>query len=84
MVHKELSYAEANAPYSRGIMTAVSPVVKPISLMRLAPGSVVTIQDVSWEEFESQMIPVTIEQAWQVGSVQALEEFENEINSTYF
>jgi hypothetical protein len=52
--------------------------------MRLAPGSVVTIQDVSWEEFESQMIPVTIEQAWQVGSVQALEEFENEINSTYF
>ncbi|OUL24257.1 hypothetical protein BV372_28920 [Nostoc sp. T09] len=34
-------------------MTAVSPVVKPVSLMRLAPGSVVTIQDVSWEEFES-------------------------------
>ncbi|MDZ8054875.1 MAG: Uma2 family endonuclease [Aulosira sp. ZfuVER01] len=34
-------------------MTAVSPVVKPVSLMRLAPGSVVTIEDVSWEEFES-------------------------------
>ncbi|BAY11144.1 Uma2 family endonuclease [Calothrix sp. NIES-2098] len=34
-------------------MTAVSPVVKPVSLMRLAPGSVVTIDDVSWEEFES-------------------------------
>ncbi|MBD2203638.1 Uma2 family endonuclease [Calothrix sp. FACHB-1219] len=34
-------------------MTAVSPVVKPVSLMRLAPGSVVTIDDVTWEEFES-------------------------------
>jgi Uma2 family endonuclease len=34
-------------------MNAVSPVVKPVSLMRLAPGSVVTIEDVSWEEFES-------------------------------
>ncbi|BAY20702.1 hypothetical protein NIES2100_04450 [Calothrix sp. NIES-2100] len=34
-------------------MTAVSPVVKPVSLLRLAPGSVVTIEDVSWEEFES-------------------------------
>lgn len=34
-------------------MTAVSPVVKPVSMMRLAPGSVVTIEDVSWEEFES-------------------------------
>jgi Uma2 family endonuclease len=34
-------------------MTAVSPVVKPISQMRLAPGSTVTIEDVSWEEFEA-------------------------------
>ncbi|WP_414527880.1 Uma2 family endonuclease [Nodularia chucula] len=34
-------------------MTAVSPVVKPVSQLRLAPGSTVTIQDVSWEEFES-------------------------------
>jgi Uma2 family endonuclease len=34
-------------------MTAVSPVVKPVSQMRLAPGSTVSIQDVSWEEFES-------------------------------
>jgi Uma2 family endonuclease len=48
-----ISYAEANAPYSLEIMTAVSPVVKPVSLMRLAPGSVVTIEDVSWKEFES-------------------------------
>ncbi|QLE44208.1 Uma2 family endonuclease [Nostoc sp. C052] len=34
-------------------MTAVSPVVKPVSQMRLAPGSTVSIQDVIWEEFES-------------------------------
>ncbi|MEH2392960.1 MAG: Uma2 family endonuclease [Nostoc sp.] len=34
-------------------MTAVSPVVKPVSQMRLAPGSTVNIQDISWEEFES-------------------------------
>jgi len=34
-------------------MTAVTPVVKPVSQMQLAPGSVVTIQDVSWQEFES-------------------------------
>ncbi|HYW21537.1 MAG TPA: Uma2 family endonuclease [Nodularia sp. (in: cyanobacteria)] len=34
-------------------MTAVSPIVKPVSQLRLAPGSTVTIQDVSWEELES-------------------------------
>lgn len=34
-------------------MTAVSSVLKPVSQMRLSPGSVVTIPDVSWEEFES-------------------------------
>ncbi|MDZ8227403.1 MULTISPECIES: Uma2 family endonuclease [unclassified Nostoc] len=34
-------------------MTAVSPVVKPVSQMRLAPGSTVNIEDMSWEEFES-------------------------------
>lgn len=34
-------------------MTAVSLVGKPVSMIRLAPGSVVTIEDVSWEEFES-------------------------------
>ncbi|MGM3305883.1 hypothetical protein ACSQ6I_07860 [Anabaena sp. WFMT] len=34
-------------------MAAVSPVVKPVSQMQLAPGSVMTIQDVSWQEFES-------------------------------
>ncbi|MEH1911819.1 MAG: Uma2 family endonuclease [Nostoc sp.] len=34
-------------------MTAVSPVFKPVSQMRLEPGSTVSIQDVSWEEFES-------------------------------
>ncbi|GAB1544984.1 Uma2 family endonuclease [Scytonema sp. NUACC21] len=33
-------------------MTAVAPVVKPVSKIRLAPGSLVTIPDVSWEEFE--------------------------------
>ncbi|MBV8882534.1 MAG: hypothetical protein JO235_00840 [Chroococcidiopsidaceae cyanobacterium CP_BM_RX_35] len=33
-------------------MTAVSPVVKPISQMQLTPGSVPTIQNVSWDEFE--------------------------------
>ncbi|MEH2437828.1 MAG: Uma2 family endonuclease [Nostoc sp.] len=34
-------------------MTTVSPVVKPVSQMWLAPGSTVSIQDVSWKEFES-------------------------------
>lgn len=34
-------------------MTTAIPVVKPISQMRLAPGSVVTIPNVSWQEFES-------------------------------
>lgn len=34
-------------------MTAAIPVVKPISKMSLAPGSVVTIPNVSWQEFES-------------------------------
>ncbi|MEC4818545.1 MAG: Uma2 family endonuclease [Scytonema sp. PMC 1069.18] len=34
-------------------MTTSTPIVKPISQMRLAPGSVVTIPDVSWQEFES-------------------------------
>jgi Uma2 family endonuclease len=34
-------------------MTAVSPVVKPVSQMQLAPGSAVSIPNVSWEEFES-------------------------------
>jgi Uma2 family endonuclease len=34
-------------------MATVSPVVKPVSQMQLAPGSVMTIQGVSWQEFES-------------------------------
>jgi Uma2 family endonuclease len=34
-------------------MTAVTPVVKPVSQMQLAPGSAVTIPNVSWQEFES-------------------------------
>ena len=34
-------------------MTAVSAVVKPVSQMQLAPGSAVTIPNVSWEEFET-------------------------------
>lgn len=34
-------------------MTAVSSVVKPVSQMQLAPGSTVTIPNVSWEEFKS-------------------------------
>lgn len=42
-------------PYSLKIMT-VSPVLKPISLLQLSPGSVVTIEDVSWEEFESILL----------------------------
>ena len=32
----------------------------------------------------TQIIPATVERAWQVGSVQALEEFEQEIISNYF
>ncbi|MFP5272973.1 Uma2 family endonuclease [Coleofasciculus sp.] len=34
-------------------MTSFSPIVKPISQMRLAPGSAVTIPNVNWQEFES-------------------------------
>ncbi len=34
-------------------MATISPVVKPVSQMQLAPGSVVTIQNVSWQEFEA-------------------------------
>ncbi|MBW4671031.1 MAG: Uma2 family endonuclease [Cyanomargarita calcarea GSE-NOS-MK-12-04C] len=34
-------------------MTATIPVVKPISKIHLAPGSLVTISDVTWQEFES-------------------------------
>lgn len=34
-------------------MTALSPIVKPISQMKLAPGSAVTIPNVNWQEFES-------------------------------
>jgi hypothetical protein len=37
-------------------MTAVSPVVKPVSQMRLSPGSAVSIEDVTWEEFESILL----------------------------
>jgi Uma2 family endonuclease len=33
-------------------MTATIPVVKPISKIHLAPGSLVTILDVTWQEFE--------------------------------
>jgi Uma2 family endonuclease len=34
-------------------MTALFPILKPISQIRLDPGSVVTIPNVSWQEFES-------------------------------
>ncbi|MCP2730910.1 Uma2 family endonuclease [Limnofasciculus baicalensis] len=34
-------------------MTALFPILKPISQLRLSPGSVVTIPNVSWQEFES-------------------------------
>ncbi|WP_196511326.1 hypothetical protein [Nostoc sp. NZL] len=61
------------------LITAVSPVVKPVSQMWLAPGSTVSIQDVSWEEFES-----TVELAWQVGTVQALREFEGTLERSSF
>ncbi len=37
-------------------MTATSPIVKPVSQMQLAPGSVVTIPEVSWEEFEALLL----------------------------
>lgn len=33
-------------------MTFLSPILKPVSQMQLAPGSVLTIPDVSWDEFE--------------------------------
>ena len=34
-------------------MTTVNPVVKPVSQMMLAPGSAVSVPNVSWQEFES-------------------------------
>jgi Uma2 family endonuclease len=36
-------------------MTATIPFVKPISQIRLAPGSTVTIPNVNWQEFESML-----------------------------
>lgn len=37
-------------------MATLSPIVKPVSQMQLAPGSVMTIEDVSWQEFETILI----------------------------
>jgi Uma2 family endonuclease len=37
-------------------MVAITPVIKPITQMRLAPGSAVTIPDISWQEFESILL----------------------------
>jgi Uma2 family endonuclease len=37
-------------------MTTAIPVVKPISQIKLAPGSLITIPDVSWQEFESILL----------------------------
>lgn len=37
-------------------MTSAIPVVKPVSQLKLAPGSAVTIPDVSWQEFESILL----------------------------
>ena len=34
-------------------MTATIPFTKPVSQIKLAPGSKVTISDISWSEFES-------------------------------
>jgi Uma2 family endonuclease len=36
-------------------MTATIPFIKPINQIRLAPGSTVTIADISWQEFESML-----------------------------
>ena len=36
-------------------MTATIPFVKPVSQIRLAPGSKITIADVTWQEFESML-----------------------------
>jgi Uma2 family endonuclease len=37
-------------------MAVLSPVLKPVSQMQLEPGSVVTIPQVSWQEFESILL----------------------------
>lgn len=37
-------------------MTTTIPVVKPVSQLQLAPGSMVTIPNVSWEEFETILL----------------------------
>lgn len=34
-------------------MATLSPILKPVSQMQLAPGSIMTIEDVSWQEFEA-------------------------------
>ncbi|MDZ4875458.1 MAG: hypothetical protein CLLPBCKN_004854 [Chroococcidiopsis cubana SAG 39.79] len=41
-------------------MTTTIPVVKPVSQMQLAPGSVVTIPNVSWQEFELILHELTV------------------------
>lgn len=53
MLNVLVRYAKSNASNLLGVMTSVSPIVKPVSQMRLAPGSTVIIPNVSWEEFES-------------------------------
>lgn len=37
-------------------MTTTVPIVKPVSQIKLAPGSVVTIPDISWQEFEAILL----------------------------
>lgn len=34
-------------------MNAIAPIVKPVSKMQLSPGSLLTIPDVNWQEFEA-------------------------------
>ncbi|MBP0016282.1 MAG: hypothetical protein J7647_01845 [Cyanobacteria bacterium SBLK] len=37
------------------LMNAIAPIVKPVSKMQLALGSLLTIPDVNWQEFEANI-----------------------------
>lgn len=52
----QLSYPKTKDNLKLKNMATVSPVVKPVSQIHLTPGSVMTIEDVSWQEFETILI----------------------------
>ncbi len=40
-------------------MTIATPIAKPISQLELSPGSIATLRDVTWQEFEAVLEELT-------------------------